>query len=163
ALAHFDELLARAGVSLERVDLNAISRTFGAGLAPDFKRALRLARLIVSGEGVELPIGGSDVALPSFLVNMESVFEEYVRHVAQRQFMDLEVLNGNDEGAKPLFDDRRSPPANPDVVVRQLTGDHALVLEAKYKTAENRDDINQVLGYALSYRLPRIVIVLPAE
>ncbi len=38
-----------------------------------------------------------------------------------------------------------------------------VILEAKYKAAENRDDVNQVLTYALSYRIPTIVLVLPAE
>src|SRR5690606_3465600 len=154
ALAHFDELLSRAGVSLERIDTRALPTRLGVGESPDVGKALRLARLIVSGEGVELPVGGSDVALPSFLVNMESIFEEFVRYVARRQFGDFEVLDGNKTGAKPLFDDRRSPSANPDVVIRYPRGAYGLVLEAKYKTAENRDDVNQVLAYALSYRIP---------
>lgn len=163
ALAHFEELLTRAGVTLERVDLRRLAPDAATRESPDYIRAFRLARLIVSGEGIELPASGSDVALPSFLVNMESVFERYVRHTSLRCFPDLEVLDGNRTGAKPLFDDRRTPPANPDVVVRRPGGEYLLVLEAKYKVSENRDDINQVIAYALSYRIPQIVIVLPAE
>jgi 5-methylcytosine-specific restriction enzyme subunit McrC len=163
ALAHFDELLRLAGVSLERVAPATIPFSLGVGQAPEFARALRLARLIVSGEGVDMPIGGLDVALPSFVVNMESVFERYVRHVVERQFPDLKVLDGNLAGAKSLFDDRRMPLANPDVVVLHPSGEYGLVLEVKYKTAEHREDLNQVLAYALSYRIPRIVVVLPAD
>ncbi len=163
ALAHFEELLTRAGIRLEQVDPRNIARDLHERESREYVRALRLARLIVSGDGIELPASGSDVSLPSFLVNMESLFEGYVRHIIWKRLPDLEVLDGNREGAKPLFDDRRIPPANPDVVVRRGEDECVVVFEAKYKVAENRDDVNQVLAYALSYRIPQIVLVLPAE
>lgn len=163
SLGHFEEMLTRAGVSLVQVNPRTISSDAYQRASRDYVRALRLARLIVSGDGIELPASGSDVSLPSFLVNMESLFEKYVRHIVWKRLPDLNVLDGNREGSKPLFDDRRLPPANPDVVVRGDDDDCVVVFEAKYKVAENRDDVNQVLAYALSYRIPQIVLVLPAE
>jgi len=146
SLAHFEQWLERAGVALERPDLAELP--FWPDISQGLDRATRLARLIVTGQGIELPVGGSDVVLPSFLVDMESVFEKYVRHVLRSRLVDAEVLEGNAEGEKPLFDDRTEPPANPDVIIQRGPGDCPLVAEVKYKTVESRDDINQVLAYA---------------
>lgn len=163
ALGHFEELLTRAGVSLDQVNPRTLSPDVYRRESPEYGRALRLARLIISGDGIELPASGSDVSLPSFLVNMESLFEGYVRHIVWKRLPDFNVLDGNRDGAKPLFDDRRTPPANPDIVVNGENDECVVVLEAKYKIGENRDDVNQVLAYALSYRVPQILLVLPAE
>jgi 5-methylcytosine-specific restriction enzyme subunit McrC len=160
-LAHLEEWLSRAGVVLSRPELRDLPHA--GDVSPVYEKALRVARLVAWGQGVELPAGGSDVTLPSFLVNMESVFERYVLHVLRRRLRGFEVLDGNAEGQRPLFDDRKLPDANPDIVIQRSAGDCHAIVEVKYKAVEKRDDINQVLAYALTYRVPRIAIVLPAE
>lgn len=159
-LAHYEEVFSRSGVRLTHPSEDAIGPT--ALLPPEYVRAVRLARIIVSGQGVELPAGGPDVALPSFLVNMETLFERYIRHVLAARLGGVQVLDGNAEGGKPLFDDRLAPSANPDIVLRRGE-QYPLIGEVKYKSGETRDDINQVLGYALAYRTTVIVVILPAE
>jgi 5-methylcytosine-specific restriction enzyme subunit McrC len=159
-LDHFEEVFAKAGVSLEAPDLRA--RLVPIDRSPFYLRAVRLARMIASGQGIELRADGEDVSLPSFLIDMETLFEKYVRHVMSARLTGVEVLNGNTEGAKSLFDNRAAPPATPDVVVRR-SGDYPLIGEVKYKAQESRDDRYQVLAYAVSYRARDIVLVLPAE
>jgi len=159
-LSGFDDLFAAAGVSVTPPE------TTTAGLDrrgdPLYVRALRLADLIIRKRGVDLPGGTGDMPLPSFLLNMESLFERYARHVLRTRLHGWRVLDGNEEGKARLFDDRPTPHANPDIVIR---GEHgsAVIGEVKYKGLENRDDINQVLAYALSYRVKKILLVLPAE
>jgi 5-methylcytosine-specific restriction enzyme subunit McrC len=161
-LAHFEEVLARSGVRLEFPDERYSTTAHLTETQPTQRRAVRLAQLLISGRGVELPAAGSDVALPSFLVNMETLFEKYMRQVLSQRLDDAAVLDGNAEGSKQLFDDRQTPPANPDVVIRK-PDHHVVIGEVKYKASESRDDINQVLAYSLSYRAPTIVLILPAE
>lgn len=132
-------------------------------LSPAYTRALRLAALVSAGRGVELPSRGGGIRLPSFIVNMESLFERYIRSLLARRLPAHRVLDGNGVGAKPLFDDRPAPAANPDIIVRSGPPSPPIVLEVKYKPAETRADINQVLTYALSYESPQVLLVLPCD
>lgn len=159
-LGHFEEVFAKAGVRLEIPNLGGA--LVSKDRSPFYLRAVRLARLIASGHGIELRAEGEDVSLPSFLIDMETLFEQYVRHVMSARLANVEVLNGNTDGSKSLFDNRGAPPATPDVVVRR-GGEYPLIGEVKYKTLENRDDRYQVLAYGLSYRTREIVLVLPAD
>ena len=160
--AHFEEAFAQSGVRLEYPDERYAAIAHLHEARPSYRRAIRLAQLVISGRGVELPTPGSEVALPSFLVNMETLFEKYMRHVLSHRLDGADVLDGNKNGAKSLFDDKSSPSANPDVVIRKPSC-HVVIGEVKYKTVEGRDDVNQVLAYSLSYRAPVIVLILPAE
>lgn len=158
-LSHFDELLERAGVLVtmpRRLDL------VGDG-SPAYKKALRLAVMIVHRTGIELSANGAHIGLPSFLIDMETVFEQYMRGVLSRQLSGCSVMDGNYDGAQPLFNDRRDPPANPDVVVRDESEVCFLIGEVKYKDKEKREDINQALAYASCYKCGAVVLMLPAE
>ena len=116
----------------------------------------------MSGHGIELRGDGEDVSLPSFLINMETLFEDYVRHVVATQLIGVEVLNGNTDGSRPLFDNSSAPKATPDIVVRR-GADFPLIGEVKYKSLEKREDRYQVLAYGISYRARNVVLVLPAD
>ena len=159
-LAHFEDMFSRAGVRLTPLD--ASGGPHPAEHAAEYLHALRLARLIVSGHGIELRGDGEDVSLPSFLINMETLFEDYVRHVMATQLIGVEVLNGNTDGSRPLFDNSSAPKATPDIVVRR-GAECPLIGEVKYKSLEKREDRYQVLAYGLSYRARNVVLVLPAD
>jgi len=161
-LAQFEEYFASAGVTLARPTVREALVLSGNG-SPEYGRAIRLATTILTERGVELPGGGGDLSLPSFLINMETLFESYARHVLRARLAAFTVLDGNNEGKQPLFDDRRSPSATPDIVVRDRSGAPTLIGEVKYKSDENRDDLNQVLGYALAYRVDKVVLILPVD
>ncbi len=159
-LGHFDELFDRAGVRSVPPDEREIDST---GPTPAYIRAVSLARMILRRQGVELRDEAGGVLLPSFLVDMETLFEEYMRHCFSRWFAGVRVLDGNREGKKRLFDSGDSRPANPDVVFRGANDECVMVVDAKYKTGEAREDINQALTYAMSYRTKRVALILPAE
>jgi 5-methylcytosine-specific restriction enzyme subunit McrC len=156
ALYHFEELFAVLGVALD----HSAATTKPTSTTRQYENAQRIAAAVLSKKGIHMPGSGEDVKLPSFLVDMETVFEQYVRIALKKGLPTLRVLDGNSEGAKPLFDNKGEPPANPDVVI--LTEqDPVLVCDVKYKPKFNRADLNQVLTYALSYDVNLVVLFLP--
>ena len=64
-----------------------------------------------------------------------------------------------DSAKKQLFDDRKDRLAEPDIVISETASRMRLVLEVKYKEKPNRDDINQTITYALSYRTRDAVLL----
>jgi 5-methylcytosine-specific restriction enzyme subunit McrC len=125
-----------------------------------YYRPLEIALLILSNRGVALQEHGNDVLLETFIINFEELFEEYLRRVLQQQARgDLTVRDGNREGKKPLFDDTKEHPAQPDIVLAWRPTGRTVIAEVKYKDRPDRSDINQVIAYALSYDTNRAVLV----
>ncbi len=156
-LGEFKELFLRAGVTLRLPLKDEIQE---AGLSPTHISAIRLANALIARQGVELPLGGTDIFLPSFLIDMETLFEEYVLRVLGRYLTECRVV-GAEEAAKSLFDDETLPEAKPDVVI--YSGETALAVgDVKYKPRYTREDLNQVITYALSYGVTDSVLFLPA-
>jgi 5-methylcytosine-specific restriction enzyme subunit McrC len=156
-LGQFEELFARAGVTLR---LPMKDETKESGVSATHVRAIRLAFALIARHGVELPLGGSDIFLPSFLIDMESLFEQYVHRVLIQRLSTFQVV-GARESMKPLFDDTEAPMANPDVVIYR-TGTSVCVGDVKYKLRYTREDLNQVISYALSYEVRKAILFLPA-
>jgi 5-methylcytosine-specific restriction enzyme subunit McrC len=133
-----------------------------AGLTRSYySRAIDISLLVLSNRGISLRDFGDDIALDSFVVNFETVFEDYLRHAlaARANAATHQVLDGNKEGKKPLFDDRNEPPAQPDIVISSLDSGKKLIAEVKYKDKPNRDDYNQAITYAVSYRTDRVILI----
>ncbi len=150
-----------------------------------YERALRLAAIIARGTGVAFGKRGGEVELASLAVNLESVFEEYLRVVLasglRDSVADLKVLNGNSAeptgGGKNLFsitspDDLGAKSrATPDIVLRSSNtndseDDCLAIFEVKYKVYKpraDREDVNQTVTYAASYGAPVAVIVHPHQ
>jgi 5-methylcytosine-specific restriction enzyme subunit McrC len=104
--------------------------------------------------------------MPSIVIEMHRVFESYVRTVLADGVRDderLDVLNGNAEGRKPLYDEQPSEDATPDIVLERNRAP-VVILDVKYKPANglpSRDDLNQVITYGISYRASTVVLVQP--
>ncbi|MCI5039214.1 MAG: McrC family protein, partial [Donghicola eburneus] len=131
-----------------------------AGGREYYFRALDIAALILSERSISFDHFGEDIELGTFVVNFETLFEDYLRNsLRQNCTKEVFVLDGNGSGKKPLFDDRDSPPAQPDIVLRNRGGDQSLVVEVKYKEKPNRSDINQAITYANSYKTRKVVLL----
>lgn len=126
-----------------------------------YNRALEIALLIISNRGISLQEYGSDVMMETFIVNFETMFEDYLRRVLLLRADPnlIRVRDGNHEGKKPLFDDRKEPPAQPDIVISSVATGKKLIAEVKYKERPNRDDYNQAITYAVTYRTDRAILV----
>lgn len=136
-----------------------------------YRDPLSLAVAIVREQAIVFDREGHNLRLSSLILNMNDVFEGYLRSVLRTYSQDEHwlgrVLDGNSAGGKLLFDKRPSVPANPDIVIA-LSGRRAqrvpLLLDAKYKPAPEtpgREDLNQVIVYGASYRTPKVVLVYP--
>jgi 5-methylcytosine-specific restriction endonuclease McrBC regulatory subunit McrC len=128
--------------------------------------AVGLAHTLILHEGIDLASTTGSIALSSLLLSMEAVFEGYVRETLRiglaARVPDAKVLDGNikppEGAAQPLFTDNDSVLATPDIVV-QPSGTAKIVLELKYKPATNRDDLNQIIGYGMSYGADDVILV----
>lgn len=131
-----------------------------------YRNAIDVARLVVTSSSLSFDQPGTDVSMPSIVIEMHRVFESYVRSVLATGLAaegHVRVLDGNAEGKKLLYDAPPSEDATPDIVIED---NHVpfLVLDVKYKPAEKkpeRDDLNQIITYGVSYQSPAIVVVQP--
>lgn len=116
--------------------------------------------LILENKIISLERRGFDIVLDTFIVNFEEVFEDYIRHVLLDLCPDTcWVRNGNREGRKPLFDEGKEPPAQPDIVIIDASTRKKVIFEVKYKDKLSRDDYNQAITYTVSYRTKTVVLV----
>lgn len=131
--------------------------------------ALRTSALIVENTGIN-PNTTGDITALSFAVNMEDMFEQYCQVVLKDNASLLgnnTIVKNQDEGKIPLFGefspDTRT--AEPDIVITQKQGRTlvTLILEVKYKTSPNRNDINQVVTYAVAYKANIGILLCIAE
>jgi 5-methylcytosine-specific restriction endonuclease McrBC regulatory subunit McrC len=123
--------------------LNRVSRSY-------YIPSLEIALAIVRGRSVVASEGGK-LELPSYIINFETLFEDYLRKAlcAKQHDAPFEVSDGNDAGKRPLFDDSSHPPAQPDILIKR--DEKLLVVDVKYKEKVDRADINQVVTYASVY------------
>jgi 5-methylcytosine-specific restriction enzyme subunit McrC len=138
---------------------------------PVLMQAVELARLILLRRGVRF-FGEGSVRLPSFLINMEDVFEDYVRAVLRSSpfLHSLDVLDGNDKpprgAASEIFETAGSlgnHETKPDLVFRH-EGGLICVGDVKYKPClkqPDRNNLEQVLVYGLAYGAPKTLLVYP--
>lgn len=143
-----------------------------------YRDALALAVSIIEKRGINFGNRGHEVGMISLLLNMDKVFEDYLRTALAKGMSALNprvrVLDGNKtrangDGAKKLyFDAKPSEWATPDIVLAQEVGadsapENLAVLEVKYKPkkAPTREDLNQVVAYAASYRVSVGVLLMP--
>lgn len=124
-----------------------------------YYRALEVALLILSKRSVCMDHLGSEIALQTFLLDFEEVFERYLRRVLEmRTEKGVRVFDGNGDGKKSLYDNRSHPPAQPDIVLQHPAGT-VLIAEVKYKEKPDRADINQAITYAVCYRTDKVVLI----
>lgn len=135
-----------------------------------YRDALNVAVAIIEQRAVLLEQVDGAVRLPSLVLNMNNVFEGYVRNVlslhAKQERWALEVLDGNTAGRKLLFNKKPSEDATPDIVLRRPDGSTALVLELKnvpVADSSPREAINQAVTYAVSYQTNKVVLVHPLK
>lgn len=146
--------------------------------------ALSLAVGLIENRGVDFGSEGRAFSLDSLLIRMDVVFEDYLRETLTLQLADLNsevaVLDGNKpvgqaQGAKKRYFDEspdypRSEWATPDMMIakkergKKATDSQYLVaMDVKYKpkAKPDRDDLNQIVSYAVSYGVSTGVLVMP--
>lgn len=136
-----------------------------------YRPALDLAVSIITQRAIVLGESGGPVQMASVVLNMDALFEAYVRRSLQRSAeLDgwaVRVLDGNERpGRQHLFSDSDRHDAQPDVVLRDADGTTPLLIDVKNVPVSNtgnskRDAIEQVATYALSYGASDVLLVHP--
>lgn len=141
---------------------------------PTYPAAIALAKIILSGDGVNFRSTRGQISLPSMMISMEQAFEGYLRAILLQSGDDLLVCDGNinpPAGAAsklfhsaPVSSPLRAAQSTPDIVCAMTKAPNVqLVIDAKYKKDITRDDLNQVLGYALTYRSSLVILACPRK
>ena len=143
-----------------------------------YEPALRLALSILRQEAVIVERGGRRLELPTLLVNMEDLFEQYIRVVLQRTAVRegwiervLDAAKGPPTGARGrVFEDKGDDAVDtePDITCVRPGAPagqkHPVILEIKYKAMAKRPErehLNQLLTYGLAYQTTQLVLVQP--
>jgi len=126
----------------------------------------KAALLIARNSSVTLDPQNADVQLLSFIINLEEVYEKYVRNslraFAKMNRQDLVVQNGNLEGRGYLFHDSIAAEIKPDIIIAH--GEHRpLVVDVKYKPRTTDADRYQLISHAAALGAGIAVSVLPAS
>jgi len=135
-----------------------------------YRPALDIATAIILEHGVKIDAVGDSIRLPSLILNMNRLFEHYLRNALrirgrERQW-EHEVLDGNTDGRQLLFDDPPSEDATPDIVLHDPATDRcSLIVEVKNVPLKgqhsDRSAIEQAVTYGVSYRCNQVVLAHP--
>lgn len=121
-----------------------------------YRPAVDLARLVLSGSGLDLALG--DTAAVGLTVDMNSVFERFVCSAV------ADVLSGRGGLPAPQdttwrLDERGTVHLRPDLVVYDARGVPSVVLDTKYKVTDGTSvppsDVYQMLAYCTALGLDR--------
>ena len=138
-----------------------------------YENAVSISRAILESCGVSFSRDSGPLGMGTIVIDTAAAFECYVRKLLAGSSRDyssvIEVVDGNlspqaGGGKRPLFDDVQSRAVTPDIVFRDVRDNSKfpLVGDVKYKPIESglgREDLNQILVYALAYHSPRALIV----
>ncbi|MDN5302058.1 MAG: 5-methylcytosine-specific restriction enzyme subunit McrC [Thermoanaerobacteraceae bacterium] len=131
-----------------------------------YKKILKLSIFILTKSSISFleEEEAEIIKLPSFIIDMEDVFEKYIlnilKHGAKRINKEVIVYDGNTrKGQKNLFDDMPKPIANPDIVI--IYNSKYYIIDVKYKDYPTRDDLNQIITYLCTYNSTYGILVLP--
>jgi 5-methylcytosine-specific restriction enzyme subunit McrC len=126
----------------------------------------KLCLMIARNRSVTPDSTGGDARLLSFIINLEDVFEKYVRNAlrafARSERPDLSIKNGNLEGRGHLFHDSTVFPISPDIVVSR-GGEQPLIADVKYKPRTTEADRYQLISHAAALRAAIAISILPAS
>ena len=140
---------------------------------PSFKKhttlSIQIACEILRRSGVSSNFLDRKALLPSFLINLESAFESYIRNTLTKSAtafnIGIEVGDGNRRPwVKPLLDNTHGSPAKPDIVIQSISDRRIhLIGDVKYKRKVSVEDKYQVIAHALSYGTNLAVIFVPRK
>jgi 5-methylcytosine-specific restriction enzyme subunit McrC len=135
-----------------------------------YRPALDIATAVILEHGVKIEQVGDSIRLPSLILNMNRLFEHYLRNALRIQGRERQwehdVLDGNTDGRRLLFDDAPSEDATPDIVLHDPATDRcSLIVEVKNVPLKGRHSdrsaIEQAVTYGVSYRCNHVVLAHP--
>ena len=129
-----------------------------------YARIARICMLIARNRSVILESSNGEIPLLSFIINLEDVFEKYVRNTLKayaRILPRITIQNGNAEGRSHLFFDSKVIDIKPDIVIL-CDGKKQIVADVKYKPKTTEADRYQMITHAVALGATTVLSILPA-
>lgn len=134
---------------------------------PNLAKALEISIEIIKRSGVSYLIEGTGIDLPSYLINLETAFESYIRNILSKGSRNTDkaiiVGDGNKQPwKKPLFNNQNINEAKPDLVLAYEEVRKPIIIgDVKYKREVKVEDRYQVISHALSYNVKIAFLCYP--
>jgi len=137
------------------------------GFKPGHAKAVVIARELIKRASPVLEFADRRMSLPSFLINLDNVFESYIRNIlrksAKKSFHNSRIGDGNHkEFSKYLLNDNAKFTIMPDILFYNAIEDlPRVVADVKYKTKPMEEDRYQIITHSLSYQSHNALLVYP--
>ena len=157
--------------SIDPIDRNCLDLEVAIGQTASFRagyrKALPLAAELIRNCSLDLSSNEQEIELPSFLLNLDAIFEAYVRNVLVHELRNTNakgaIRDGNNaQWSKPLLRDSSKYKAKPDLVFSEENGETNAIGDVKYKGKQAESDRYQIISHAFAYGARRALLIYPA-
>ena len=130
----------------------------------NYSGVLRVYQLLLTGGRFAFTFEPSGKELPSFLFNLDVIFERFVRQTLLQGLRkhSITVLDGNKHPGH-LFEDSKVYPTKPDLVFRRSKKDMIGLGEVKYKPKLKEADRYQIISYVTAAKVPIGILFSPTN
>ena len=129
-----------------------------------YEGMLRVYHLLLTGGGIGFTFDPRGKELPSFLFNLEEIFERFVRKTFVRGFRDagITTLDGYKHQGR-LFEDTDVYRTKPDLIFRRSREQVIALGDAKYKIRLKANDRYQLISHVTAARAPIGILFRPTR
>lgn len=133
----------------------------------DYAFALDCALELLRHNDVLLDNAQCGLELESYVISLDSVFEEYIRGVIS-SFPDhghgrISTVDGNiKRHQKHLFSDTKKYIIKPDLIMKDRRGIQ-MIGDVKYKIRPKEEDRYQLISHSLSYQVDKAILIYPKQ
>lgn len=141
-----------------------VDQTISRRLREHYTGMLRVYQLLLTGGGIAFTFEQSGKELPSFLFNLEEIFERFIRQAFVHGLREhkIEVLDGNKHQGR-LFEDSKAYPTKSDIIFRRSKKNIIGLGEVKYKPRLKEADRYQIISHVTAARSPVGILFTPAN
>jgi len=147
------------------LDFN-INESISLRLRGYYEGMLLIYRLFLTGGGIAFTFEPKGKELPSFLFNLEDIFERFVRQTFVQGLREqkITVLDGNKNKYQGrLFEDSRVYPTKSDIILRRSKKEVIGLGEVKYKPKLKENDRYQIISHVTAAKAPVGILFTPAN
>jgi|GEM_PF-1001186 len=133
-------------------------------LRGNYEGLLRVYQLLLTGGGIAFTFEPSGKELPSFLFDLEDIFERFIRQTFVDALREdkIAVLDGNKHQGK-LFEDSKVFPTKSDLIFRRGKKNVICLGEVKYKPKIKENDRYQIISHVTAAKAPVGILFSPAN
>lgn len=141
-----------------------LDRSVTLRLRAHYAGMLRVYQLLLTGGGIAFTFEPGGRELPSFLFNLDDIFERFVRQTFVHGLREqrIAVLNGNKHQGR-LFEDNKTYPTKSDLIFRRSKKDIIGLGEVKYKPKLKEVDRYQIISHVTAAKAPLGILFSPAN